>query len=100
MIESIGKKYQVEFNLKDKKTYDAVGCKYCNNIGYYDRIGIFEILSLEDEIKELVIKNASSIEIRNMAIQYGYRPLIVDGINKVIEGQTDLNEINKKLLIF
>lgn len=82
------------------KTYDAVGCKYCNNIGYYDRIGIFEILSLEDAIKELIIKNASSFEIRNEAVQHGYRPLIIDGINKVIEGKTDLNEINKKLLIF
>lgn len=100
IITSIGKKYNVEFNLEGCKTYDAVGCEYCNHIGYYDRIGIFEILSLEDEIKELIVKNTSSIEIRNVAIQHGYRPLIIDGIHKVIEGQTNLAEINKKLLIF
>ena len=100
IITSIGKKYNVEFNIDGLKTYDAVGCKFCNSIGYYDRIGIFEILSLDDVIKELIIKNASSFEIKNEAIHHGYKPLIIDGINKVIEGKTNLNEINKKLLIF
>lgn len=53
-----------------------------------------------EKIKELIIKDASSFEIRNEAILHGYKPLIIDGINKVLEGQTNLAEINKKLLIF
>ena len=43
--------------------------KKCNNIGYYGRIGIFEILDITDEIKELIVKGASTIEIRNKAIK-------------------------------
>lgn len=90
----------MEIDIEGKKTYDAVGCKNCNNIGYYERIGIFEILSLEEEIKELIVQNASTLEIRNAAMKYGYLPLVMDGINKVLDGKTDLKEINKKLLIF
>lgn len=100
IIETIARKYNMEINLEGKKTYDAVGCKYCNNIGYYERIGIFEILSIEDEIKELIVQNASTLEIRNAAMKYGYMPLVIDGINKVLDGKTNLKEINKKLLIF
>lgn len=76
------------------------GCKHCNNTGYYDRIGIFEVLDLNDEIKELIVKGASSIEIRNKALEQDYRPLVVDGIRKVLMGVTTLEELNNKLLIF
>lgn len=76
------------------------GCKHCNNTGYYDRIGIFEVLDLNDEIKELIVKGASSIEIRNKALEQDYRPLVVDGIRKVLMGVTTLEELNDKLLIF
>ena len=40
----------MEFDLNGT-TYDSVGCKYCNNTGFYDRIGVFEILNITDEIK-------------------------------------------------
>ncbi len=100
VVESIGNKYGIEFDIKGKKTYDAVGCPKCNHIGYYDRIGIFEVLSVEDEVKQLIVDNASSMEIRNKALETGYMPLVVDGINKVINGTTNLAELNKKLLIF
>ena len=108
IIKKIGDRYNVEFNLEGKCTYDAVGCKECNNSGYFERIGIFEVLSMEDNIKELVVEGASSIEIRNEALKGTYKPLLVDGINKVINGETDLKEIiwkdikdiNEKLPIY
>ena len=100
LIMQIGKKYNVEFNLEGKRTYDAVGCKECNNTGYYDRIGIFEILLVEDNIKELLVNGASAIEIRNEALKGSYKPLIVDGINKVLDGITNLNEIDRKIVIY
>ena len=81
-------------------TYDAVGCKHCNNTGYYNRIGIFEILNITDEIKQQIMEGKSSIEIRKEALKNGYRPLVVDGINKVIQGYTNLTELNNKLLFF
>lgn len=100
IIMSISDKYNMNLNLENLKTYQHVGCEYCNNTGYYERIGIFEILDLSEELKELVVNGASSIEIRRKALQGNYRPLVVDGISKVLDGHTTLEELNKKLLIF
>ena len=100
VIQKIGTKYGVDFNLKDVKTYDAVGCKYCNNSGYYDRIALYEVLSITDELQELIMNGSSSIEVRKKALEQDYKPLVVDGINKVIAGITNMDELNKKLLIY
>ena len=100
VINAILGKYGEEVDLKDKKTYDSLGCDYCNNTGFYDRIGIFEILNITDELKELIVAGASSMEIRRKALEEDYRPLIVDGIRKVLKGETTLEELNKKLLFF
>lgn len=99
IIKEIGEKYNVTFDLSGI-TYDAPGCKHCNNTGYYERIGIFEILNLTDEIKEAIMEGKSSLEIRKVALEESYKPLVIDGIQKVIDGYTTLQELNKKLLIF
>ena len=99
-IERIGKAYGVEFDLKNVKTYNAVGCKHCNNSGYFDRTALFEVLDLTEEVKEMIMSGQSSIEIRKKALEQEYRPLVIDGINKVIDGITNLDEINKKLIIY
>lgn len=98
-MEKIGEKYKIQFDLSGK-TYDAVGCKHCNHTGYYDRIGIFEILNISDEIKMEIMNGKSSVEIRNKAFEQGYEPLVIDGIRKIIQGYTTLEELNKKLLIY
>lgn len=100
VIKKIGEKYNVEFDLKGAKTYDPVGCEECNNSGYYERIGIFEVLNIDDDIRQLIMEGKSSIEIRKVAQEKDYKPLIVDGVNKVISGETDLGELNKKLVIY
>ena len=100
IINKIGERYNINFDLENKKTYNAVGCKYCNHTGYYDRIGIFEVLLINDQIRELIINNASSLEIRSKALETGYKPLIIDGVNKILEGITTLDELNNKLIIY
>ena len=100
IIQKIGEKYNVNFDLTNKKTYEPVGCKHCNQSGYYDRIGVFEILNIDEEVRELIANDASSIEIRKKALETGYKPLVVDGIQKVINGITTLEEINNKLIIY
>lgn len=60
--------------------------------------GVFEILNVTDEIKTKIMEGESSIEIKKEAVKEGYKPLILDGIRKVIEGHTTLEELNKKLL--
>ena len=99
IITSIGQKYGIDYDISGN-TYDAIGCKYCNNTGYYERIGVFEVLNLTDEIKEAIMNGESSLEIRKKALKQDYRPLVTDGISKIIEGYTTLEEINKKLLIY
>lgn len=98
-IQKIEEKYNIKFDLKNKKTYDAVGCEACNHIGYVDRIAIFEILKINDEIKELISNDESPIKIKKEALKQGYEPLEIDGIRKVIDGITNMKELNKKLLI-
>ena len=100
IISRIGEKYNVKFNLEGKKTYDAVGCKKCNNTGYYDRVGMFEVLILNDAIRALIANNESAIKIREEALKNGYTPLVIDGIKKVIEGISNLEEINNKIAIY
>ena len=100
IITKIMNKYGDEVDFTGLKTYDAVGCKKCNNTGYFNRIGVFEILNVEDEIEELIVEGASTTEIRKKALEVGYRPLVVDGIKKVLKGETTLKELNNKLLIY
>lgn len=100
IISKIGERYNTYFDFTNKKTYDTVGCDYCNHSGFYDRIGIFEVLNIDDDIRELIVNNASILKIKEKAITKDYKPLIIDGINKVLNGVTTLQEINKKLLIF
>ena len=100
IINKIGQKYNVDFDVENKKTYQPVGCKHCNQSGYYERIGIFEVLNIDDEIRELISNGASSIEIRRKALEGTYKPLVVDGIKKVLDGITTLDEINNKLIIY
>ena len=100
IITKINEKYNVKTDLTDKFTYDIVGCDKCNGSGYYDRIAIFEILELNDELKEAIIKDESSLEIKKKALEYNYKPFVVDAMDKVIYGQTTLDEVNRKLIIF
>ena len=99
-ISKIAAKYGEEINFDNLKTYDAVGCKKCNNIGYYGRIGIFETLDVTEEIKELIVRGASTIEIKNKALEQNYRPLVIDGIRKIINGDTTLDELNRQLILY
>ena len=100
VFEKLGEKYSTQFDYKNAKTYDAIGCEYCNHSGYYDRIGVFEVLDITEDIKELIINGVSSFEIRRKALEQNYRPLVVDGLKKVIAGETNLPELNKKILVF
>ena len=101
IMNKIAEKNGITLDFTDKKTYDAIGCEKCNHTGYFDRTGIFEVLIINDKIRQLIIDNASSIEIRNEAIKGNkYKPLIVDGLNKVLEGKTTLEELNNKLIIY
>ena len=96
----IASKYGVNLDFDGKITYDTPGCDKCNHTGYYDRIAVFETLNITEKIRELISNNASSLEIRNYALQENYKPLVIDGIYKVLNGLTTLDELNNQLVIF
>ena len=77
-----------------------MGCDQCHNSGYYDRIALFEVLIFTDEIKELIVKGKSALEIREEALKGGYRPLVTEAIRRVVDGTTTLSEANHKLLFY
>ena len=92
--------YGIKFDFRGKYTYQTVGCKECNNTGYLGRIAIIEILSMTDHIKELVVNGASTYEIRTQALKDGYLPFEIDGLYKVLDGRTTLEELDKKVVLF
>ena len=92
--------YGIKFDFRGKYTYQTVGCKECNNTGYLGRIAIIEILSMTDRIKELVVNGASTYEIRTQALKDGYLPFEIDGLYKVLDGRTTLEELDKKVVLF
>jgi len=73
--------------------YKGTGCKVCANTGFSGRIGIFEVLEMADSIKDLIIKHASSDEIKKLAQENGMATMLEDGIDKVFSGITTLQEI-------
>ena len=63
-------------------------------------MGLFEILDITDDLKELIMAGASSIEIKRKALEGSYKPLVIDGIKKVLQGLTTIDELNKKLVVY
>lgn len=100
IITKINNKYGIETNFDNKFTYDIIGCDKCNGSGYYDRIGVFEILDINDEVKELISRDASTMEIKKKALEFEYKPFVVDAMSKVLDGITTLDEVNKELIIY
>ena len=90
IIIEIGEKYNTKFNLNKKKTFDTVGCEKCNYTGFLGRIAAFEVLNLDDEIKQAIMEEKSTIEIRKIAMKKNYRPLVIDAMKKVLDGFTTL----------
>lgn len=75
------------------KVYKGKGCTLCSNTGYKGRIGLYEVMPLWDDLKELVLSRASTVEIKKEAIRLGMKSLRMAGISKINEGMTTVEEI-------
>jgi type IV pilus assembly protein PilB len=80
-------------DLAKLRLYKSRGCKVCNDTGFKGRLGIFEVLEMVEEIKDLILKHASSDEIAGFAKQKGMSTIFEDGIDKVLNGVTTLDEV-------
>ena len=75
------------------RLYRGTGCDKCRGTGYRGRFGVFELLTITDQIQKLITQRATAAEIRIAAIQQGMRPMRLDGIAKAIAGHTTLDEV-------
>jgi type IV pilus assembly protein PilB len=73
--------------------FEAGGCGHCRETGYSGRVGIFEVMTVTEEIRALIVARATAAEIRRTAIVQGMQTLVDDGLAKVRAGETTLTEI-------
>lgn len=78
---------------KSVRVYHGKGCPFCHQTGYSDRIGIFEVMLIDEEIREAIITKQSSEVIDKLAEKAGMKTMLSDGIKKVLAGITTLEEI-------
>lgn len=88
-------KKSLKKNIKD--VFKAKGCKKCGNTGYKGRIGVFEAFVIDDEIEKFILKSPSIVELRDLAIKKGMITMRQDGLMKVLEGVTTIEEIDKAI---
>jgi type IV pilus assembly protein PilB len=75
------------------------GCERCNNGGYKGRIGLYEALQFSDEIRDMILSGASSIELKRKAIEEGMISLRMAGLQKIREGVTTLEEVLRETVL-
>ncbi|HET6947390.1 MAG TPA: type II/IV secretion system protein, partial [bacterium] len=79
--------------------YRGKGCDRCKGSGYKGRVGIFELMVMSDGIRDLILKGASANDIRDLAIAEGMKTLREDGILKVLEGITTVDELLRVVFV-
>ncbi len=85
-----------EIGLKSKEevqVFRAVGCGQCHHTGYRGRVGIFELMLVDDAVRNLVTQNIDAKTIKRTAIQRGMNTLRADGARKVLDGVTSIEEV-------
>ena len=78
---------------KDIMGYQAIGCKHCNQTGYRGRMGTLEVLEIDDTIKDMILKRASSDDIKEYACSKGMKTLRENAIQKFLMGLTTVEEV-------
>jgi type IV pilus assembly protein PilB len=85
-----------KWGIKDKlnaRLYRGKGCDYCKGTGFHGRSGIFELMSVDDEIREMIIAGASTVSLRKKCQVKGMQLLSEDGLEKALSGVTTIEEV-------
>lgn len=99
VLASVPDVLQELFAQSDKKILDDItlfhgaGCATCNGVGFRGRTGTFEVLEVTDEIRQLIIANAPAAEITACAKRQGMTTIMQDGVQKVLQGITSIEEV-------
>ncbi|MBE5821856.1 MAG: type II/IV secretion system protein [Clostridiales bacterium] len=98
IMDRYNKVFGAGLEYEGKKTYSPCGCDKCNGTGYFDRIAIYEIVLFDDNLKDLINNGESTLKIREYLLQTGdYKPIQVEGVQKVLKGITTFDELSKKI---
>ena len=81
------------------KLYKGRGCPNCNNTGYRGRVGLFEVMEITDEIRELILSGASAMELRRKAIDEAMLTLRASGLQKLRDGHTTVEEVVRETVL-
>ena len=95
MISIISPKAKVDVPKDIKVLYRPKGCVKCNNLGYKGRVGIFEVLTIGEEIEKLVLDMAGETELAIAAIEAGMITMLQDGLLKALSGVTSVDEVKR-----
>jgi len=85
-----------DFKLEPgQKLFKGTGCRDCRGSGYRGRLGIFELLNIDNKIREMIVKRLPATDIQDLAIKDGMKLMREDGFDKVVQGITTIEEINR-----
>jgi type IV pilus assembly protein PilB len=79
--------------------YKPVGCPRCNETGYKGRVGLFEIMHVTDNSRELILSGATAVELRRQAVEDGMITLRRSGLIKIMNGVTSIEEVITKTVL-
>jgi type IV pilus assembly protein PilB len=79
--------------------YKGRGCPTCNGTGYKGRVGLYEVLEINDAVRELIMMGANSVELRKKAIEEGMLTLRMSGLEKIKQGITTIEEVLRETVI-
>jgi type IV pilus assembly protein PilB len=85
--------------VKSLKIKRGRGCERCGNSGYKGRVGLYEVLHFSDEIREMILTGATTIELRRKAIEEGMVSLRSSGLHKIRGGVTTLEEVLRETVL-
>jgi type IV pilus assembly protein PilB len=88
-----------EHESRTLKLFKGRGCERCSNTGYKGRVGLYEVLEVEDEMREMILSGASAFELRQKAVQNGMMTLRGSGLQKIRDGMTTLEEVVRETVL-
>ena len=88
-----------EREARTLKLFKGRGCEQCGTTGYKGRAGLYEVMHVDDELRELILSGASSIELREKAVENGMITLRGSGLQKIRDGVSSLEEVLRETVL-
>jgi type IV pilus assembly protein PilB len=98
MLERLGFTQECVEQWRETQLYRAVGCAHCNSTGYKGRLGIYEIMPVSEALERLIVERKSADELMRVAVAEGMISLRQDGLGRVLQGVTTVEEISRVIV--